>query len=133
MNQIRASIVQIESAGHISLVDLESSGQHFSCVVIETPETASYLKIGNTVTLLFKETEVSIAKNWQGEISLRNRLEGTIKHIEKGIVLSKIVLDYLDTEITSIITTRSANKLALKTGEKVCGFIKANEVSILSE
>ncbi len=131
MNKLKAQIVNIETSEHISLVDLQANGDLFTCVVIETPETADYLKIGNAVHLLFKETEVSIGKNLSGQISLRNQIHSTIKQIEKGRVLTKIILDYKGIEIGSVITTRSANQLNLQVGEAVVGLIKANEVSIM--
>jgi molybdopterin-binding protein len=137
MNKLPASIVNIESSGFISLVDLDiispagESGGRFSCVIIETPETAGYLKIGGRVFILFKETEVSIAKNLSGQISLRNRIPVVIKQIHKGAVLTELKLDYQGIEVGSVITTRSANSLELKTGDAVTGLIKANEVSLM--
>jgi len=131
VNKLKAKITHIETSEQISLVDLEVKGDSFSCVVIETPETAPYLEVGKQVLILFKETEVSIGKNLSGGISLRNRIKSIIKGIEKGNVLSKITLDYKGIEIESIITTRSANNLDLKEGDEVVGLVKANEVSIL--
>lgn len=131
MNRLRAEITGIESGDHISLVALRAHGDDFSCVVIETPETAPYLQIGREVEILFKETEVSIAKNFAGEISLRNRIPATIKAVDKGVVLARVVLDYKGQEIISIITTRSATRLNLQPGDRVTGLVKANEVSIL--
>jgi molybdopterin-binding protein len=131
VNKLKATIVNIESSEHISLVDLRANGDLFSCVIIETEETADYLRIGNQVHILFKETEVSIGKNLSGEISLRNRIHATIKQIDKGAVLCKIILDYKEIEIGSVITTRSANKLQLNVGDRVVGLVKANEVSIM--
>lgn len=131
MNKLKAAIINIESSEHISLVDLRVNGDIFSCVIIETPETADYLKIGNEVFILFKETEVSIGKNLSGEISLRNQIPGSIKHLERGGVLTKVILDYRGMEIGSVITTRSAEKLNLQVGDAVTGLVKANEVSIM--
>ncbi|MCB0258225.1 MAG: TOBE domain-containing protein, partial [Calditrichaeota bacterium] len=116
MNRLKAEITAIESGGHISLVELRAHGDRFSCVVIETPQTAAYLRIGREVEILFKETEVSIAKDLSGEISLRNRIPAMIKQVDKGAVLARIVLDYRGLEIVSIITTRSANRLNLRPG-----------------
>ena len=131
MNKLDAKIVAIETSDHIALIDLLVEGDTFTCVVIETPETAGYLRIGNGVSILFKETEVSIAKNLSGQISLRNQIHAAIRQIEKGRVLTKITLDYKGAAIGSVITTRSANQLGLKTGDVVIGLIKANEVSIM--
>jgi molybdopterin-binding protein len=131
MNKLLGKIMNIESSEHISIVDIDVEGDLFSSVIIETPETADYLKIGNEVFMLFKETEVSIGKALSGNLSLRNRLTSKIKTIEKGKVLTKIVLDYKGKDIVSVITTRSTNKLDLKVGDEVQGLVKANEVIIM--
>ena len=132
MNKLPGKIMNIESSEHISIVDIDVEGDLFSSVIIETPETADYLKIGNEVFMLFKETEVSIGKALSGKLSLRNRLTSKIKTIEKGKVLTKIVLDYKGKDIVSVITTRSTNKLDLKVGDEVQGLVKANEVTIMT-
>lgn len=131
MNKLQGKIMNIESSEHISIVDIDVEGDLFSSIIIETPETADYLRIGNEVFMLFKETEVSIGKDLSGNLSLRNRLKSKIKTIEKGIVLTKIILDYKGKDIISVITTRSTNKLDLKVGDEVQGLIKANEVIIM--
>ena len=131
MNKLQGKIMNIESSEHISIVDIDVEGDLFSAVIIETPETADYLRIGKEVFMLFKETEVSIGKALSGNLSLRNRLKSNIKTIEKGTVLTKITLDYKGKDIVSIITTRSTNKLDLKIGDEVQGLVKANEVIIM--
>ena len=131
MNKLQGKIMNIESSEHISIVDIDVEGDLFSTVIIETPETADYLRIGKEVFMLFKETEVSIGKALSGNLSLRNRLKSNIKTIEKGTVLTKITLDYKGKDIVSIITTRSTNKLDLKVGDEVQGLVKANEVIIM--
>ncbi len=133
MNKLKATIKNIESSASISLVDLESGGTLFSCVIIETPDTADYLAIGNKVDILFKETEVSITKDFNGVISLRNKIVSIIKSIDRGKILSKLILDFNGEEIGSVITTRSVNQLNLKIGDRVAGYIKANEVSIMKD
>ena len=62
MNKLQGKIINIESSEHISIVDIDVEGDLFSTVSIETPETADYLRIGKEVSMLFKETEVSIGK-----------------------------------------------------------------------
>lgn len=131
MNKLKGKIMNIESSEHISIVDIDVEGDLFSSVIIETPETADYLRFGEEVFMLFKETEVSIGKALSGNLSLRNRLKSKIKTIEKGTVLTKITLDYKGKDIISVITTRSTNKLDLKVGDEVQGLVKANEVIIM--
>jgi molybdate transport system regulatory protein len=126
-------IVLVESSPYMSMVDIDVDGDFFSSIVLETPSSASYLKQGTVVTLLFKETEVSIGKNLSGLISLRNRFKATIKRIEKSDILTKVFLNYKTREIISIISTRSAQKLGLIDGDDVEWLVKTNEVSLLKE
>lgn len=132
MNKLSGKIVHVESSRHMSLVDIDVAGDIFCSVVLETLETAAYLKDGMAITILFKETEVSIAKNLSGQISLRNRFHGIIHHIESSDILTKVVLNYKDTRVVSIITRRSSDKLALKKGDVIEWLVKTNEISLLS-
>lgn len=132
MNKLDGKIVLIETSPHMSMVDIDVSGDVFSSIVLETPSTAAYLKEGNSITLLFKETEVSIAKNLSGLISLRNRFKAKIKRLEKSEILAKVILDYKGHEIVSIISTRSAIKLQLAPGDDIEWLVKTNEVSLCS-
>ncbi len=133
MNRLTGKIILVESSPHMSMVDIDVSGDVFCSIVLETASTASYLKQGSSVTLVFKETEVSIGKNLTGLISLRNRFKATIKRIEKSDILTKVFLNYRDKEIVSIISTRSAQKLGLIIGDDVEWLVKTNEVSLLQE
>ena len=132
MNKLIGSIVLIQSSSHMSMVDIDVEGDVFSSIVLETPTSAAYLKQGNAIALLFKETEVSIAKNLSGLISLRNRFKARIKAIEKSDLLSKIILDYKGRELVSIISTRSTQKLGLTVGDEIEWLVKTNEVSLCS-
>lgn len=62
MNRLKGQIVAIDCNEHMSLVDVAVGGDVYTATLLETPESADYLKVGNRVTLLFKETEVSLAK-----------------------------------------------------------------------
>ena len=133
MNKLSGKIIFIESSQHMSIVDAEVSGDIFSAIILETPATADYLKKEAEVTLLFKETEVSIAKNLSGQISLRNRFKAAVKKVDWSDILTKVTLSYKNTEIVSVISTRSAKRLDLKDKDEVEWLVKTNEVSLLGE
>ena len=133
MNRLRGNIVAIDHNSHMSLVDVAVGVEVFSATLLETPETAAYLRVGNAVTLLFKETEVVLAKNLSGLISLRNRFSVTVISIERGAILSAVTLDYGGESLVSVITTRGVDRLQLATGDKVEALIKANEVVLSHE
>lgn len=131
MNKLRGRIIRVESNDHVSLVDVDVSGDHFTATLLETPEDAPYLKVGNKVDVLFKETEVSLAKGLAGLISLRNRVLTTVKLVRSGVILSEVVLDYRGQTISSIITSGSIKRLDIKPGDEVEALVKANEVTLL--
>jgi molybdate transport system regulatory protein len=133
MNKLQGKIVAIEHNSHMSLVDVAVGDDIFSATLLETPETASYLEVGKPVALLFKETEVSLAKNLSGLISLRNRFHATVLGINRGDILSAIRLDYLGLPLISIVTTRAVDRLQLAVGDEVDALVKANEMVLFHE
>jgi molybdate transport system regulatory protein len=131
MNTIPGTIVKVDSSENISLVDVDVGGDILTCVIIDTERTASYLRIGNDVKLVIKETEVALAKNLAGIVSIRNKMNGSVIDIEHGDILTKVRIRYKSALVTSVITTRSARALELKPGDAVTALVKSNEVSIM--
>lgn len=131
MNRISATITAIQQSGTILLVDAEAGGKVFSALLIESINRPEWLGVGKAVDLVFKETEVSLAKNLQGQISMRNRMKCAVMKIDKGELLSMITLQFKNFTVVSAITTRSVNSLELKIGDEVDALVKANEVSLM--
>jgi len=132
LNRLKGQIVAIDHTCHMSLVDVAVGDDIFTTTLLETPDSADYLSVGHNVTLLFKETEVSLAKNLSGLISLRNRIAVTIHSIERGDILSAVRLDYAGNALTSVITTRAVGRLQLAVGDQVEALIKANEIALMA-
>lgn len=132
MNIFKGTISNIKTSGSLSLVEVNVDGIIFKSIIIDTPETAFYLKINNDVKIIFKEAEVVISKGNLENISLQNKVSGLIIKIEKDELLSKITLKTKIGEIRSIITTDAVEQLVLKNGDEVVAMVKTNEM-ILSE
>lgn len=130
MNKLEGIIIHITSQDDLSLIDLKVDNDLFTTILINSDDI-DYLKTDNKVFILFKETEVSIAKNLSGILSIRNKMRSKVKEIVKGKILTKVVLDYKDKSIISIITTRAVNELDLQIGDEVDALVKTNEVSIM--
>ncbi len=65
------------------------------------------------------------------KISARNKIKGTIRHIEQGRVMANITMETAGGEtISSVITTSSFGELDLKEGDEVYAIIKSTEVMI---
>ncbi|WP_026464567.1 TOBE domain-containing protein [Adhaeribacter aquaticus] len=133
MNQVLGIISQIESGEDISLITIAAWEEQFYSLVIDTPDTAPYLKIGQEVIMVFKETEMAIGKNLSGGLSSRNCFPGSITKIISGKILSSVYLDYKGQILCAIITTQSVKALNLLIGDHVIGLVKTNEVSIMQK
>lgn len=132
MNILKGNIESIAVNGDLSIVRVIVAGWVFSSIVIDTPETASFLKVNNEVKIIFKETEVIIGVGDMSGISLRNKMVGTVKSIDADILLSKLTLETPMGEITSIITSNAVEQLKIKPGMEVTAMVKTNEL-ILSK
>ena len=65
------------------------------------------------------------------KISARNILKGQVKTIDHGAVNSEVTIELPGgTEVVSIITKDSAERLELAAGKKVYAVIKASDVMI---
>ena len=131
MNRLTGIITQIQQSGAIMLVDIAVDGHGFSALLIESATHPRWLQTGNTIDLVFKETEVTLAKVLAGVISTRNRMKCKVERIDRGELLSKITLKFQNNTITSAITTRAVDALRLMIGEEVEALVKANEVSLM--
>jgi molybdate transport system regulatory protein len=130
MNILKGTIEKLTISGSLTLIGIKVDTIDMSAIVIDTPKTAPYLKIGNTITVVFKETEVIIGKGNTDEISLRNKFKGTIEILESKELLSKLTINTNVGKISSIITTNAVKQLKLELGTAVTAMVKTNEILI---
>jgi molybdopterin-binding protein len=131
MNKLTGVITQIQKSGSILLVDVDVDGHGFSALLIESDTHLQWLQTGNTVNLIFKETEVSLAKDLYGKISLRNRMQCKVLNVERGELLSTIKLQFQEYSITSAITIRAVDSLQITIGDEIEALVKSNEISLM--
>ena len=130
MNSLQGKIAEVKVHESLSLVKVEVAGQLFSAIVIDTPDTVDYLREGVQVNLIFKETEVILASGEELRISLQNRFFGKVKSVASGDLLSKVVVDSAQGDITSIITTNAVRQLGIEQGMKITALVKTNEMML---
>ena len=64
------------------------------------------------------------------EISARNQLKGTVETVTTDGLMAEVIIDIGGQTIASTITRASAERLGLKTGDRVVAIIKASEVLV---
>jgi molybdopterin-binding protein len=130
MNILTGDIISIKGSESLSLIKIAVGSTTFTSIIINTPESEIYFKIGNTVNVYFKETEVIIGKNELLNISIQNKILCKIDSMKQGEILSELHLSFGEFTIKSLITTNACKTLNLKNGDLVLAMIKTNEVSL---
>lgn len=130
MNILKGKISSIKVNGDLSIVKVDLGHTIFSTVLIDTPDTADYLKLDNEVKVIFKETEVILGVGDMSGISLRNKLVGVVSSIESDKLLSKVTIMTDLGPITSIITSNAVTQLKIVDGLEVSAMIKTNELML---
>lgn len=131
MNKFTGTIKQIQQSGAVLLIDVEVVEQTFSVLLIESAIRPQWLAEGNTVDVVFKESEVSLAKGLSGKISIRNRMNCIVTSINRGELLSTVTMQFGSYTITSAITTRALDSLEIKVTDEIIAFIKSNEITLV--
>lgn len=128
MNKLEGTIENITTSESLSIIYVKVNDLKITAIVIDTPETNNLLKIGNTLNVVFKETEVIIGKGIHHQISIQNKFIGIISAVESKELLSKISISTSVGTINSIITANAVKQLELNIGSEVTAMIKTNEI-----
>ncbi len=132
MNVLKGNIISLKTSGRLTIVTLDLNHVMMQSIIIENTDTVSYLKEGNPIKVMFKETEVVIGKGNEIPVSMENQIQGKITEIVKGELLCSMSMDTKAGEIKATLTSESASKLRLKKDETVTAMIKTTEI-MLSE
>lgn len=128
MSQIIARIKKINSIDNsLNIVEFDFEGLTLKMMSLDLNKD---VQVGKKVQLSVKPTNISIAKNLSGEISLSNQILAKIQSIENGALLSSIILEAKDTSFESIITADSSKRMNLQKNDEVIILIKASDLSI---
>lgn len=127
MSKLIATIKKINSIDNLNIVEFEFLGTTLKMMSLDL---GSNIQIGKKVRLSVKPSNISIAKNFTGEISLSNQLVAIIQNIENGELLSSVSLKISDFLLESIITVDSSKRMNLQIGDEVKILIKASNLSI---
>lgn len=127
MSQLVATIKKINSVDNLNIVEFDFNGLTLKMMSLDLNAD---VQVGKKVKLSVKPTNISIAKNLIGEISLSNQIVATIENLENGQLLSSVSLKVHNTILESIITVDSSKRMNLQIGESVTILIKASNLSI---
>lgn len=127
MSSFVSKIKDIHRIDNLNIVEFDFNGIALKMMSLDLN---SSIKVDKVVKLCVKPTNVIVAKDLQGKISLSNKFKATIEDVQNGKLLSCITLKVHNTSIESIITLDSSIKMNLKKDEEVLVLIKASDISI---
>ncbi|WP_150451783.1 TOBE domain-containing protein [Arenibacter lacus] len=129
MNSFKGHILEVETVGNLSLVRVAlGKNTQWVSVVLDTPQTAPYLVPREDIRVLFKETEVILNLQDPNLLSVDNYLKGTVKEVEAGEILSRLVLDTEIGELVAVVGSKSLKRLGLDRNMSVLAMVKMNEL-----
>jgi molybdopterin-binding protein len=127
MSQLVATIKKINNIDNLNIVEFDFFGKTLKMMSLDLSQN---VQVGKKVKLLVKPTNISIAKNLNGDISFSNQLVATIQSLENGQLLSSVILKVNDIFLESIITKDSSKRMNLQINDEVTILIKASNLSI---
>ncbi len=126
-------IIKSVSRGAINaeVIIITPTGVEISSIITLGSCVRMNLEPGDNVAAIVKASDVIIAVGSNIAISCRNNITGNIKKINAGKVSDEIIIDANGTELVSIITKSSVEKLKLAENMEVSALIKASNVIIM--
>jgi len=128
MNLISATITDIQSVDTINIVSFEAADQPMRMMALELNNT---LRVGSKVMLGVKATNIALAKEISGDLSISNQLDVSVERIDMGALLCSVKFNFADQVWESIITRDSSLRMQLKTGDEITALVKSSELSIV--
>ena len=103
-------------------------------VVITTASCEDmHISEGDSITVLIKGTDVMLAKSFSGMISARNRVNGVVKRIIEGDVVSKVFVESQEEMLHAIITNTSLKEMDISEGNEVTAIVKSTELILYKD
>lgn len=132
MNQLSGRILTVERDAGVALIQVMVCDHVFTASILGPAALGCLLVPGQAVRVLFKESEVALAKDLTGLLSLRNRHPARVEAVVLGRLLSQVILAFQGERVVSIITTGSVQRLGLQAGDQVEWLVKTNEMAVES-
>jgi len=131
-NQINAEVVDLRRDGVSALLELETDqGTQMFASITEKASDLLAVKEGDRVIAFFKASHVLVATGWAIPISARNRLEGVIERVDRGVVNAEVHVRLGSGDrLSAIVTDDAVSNLDLKPDMNVVAIFKATDVMI---
>jgi len=132
VNSLTGRVGRIQSSATMSLLTVTVDSDDFRVIILEGQDETRY-RPGEAVRMVFKETEVGLAKGLKGGLSYANRFAGVVARVEKGGLLTKVVFTYRKARLEALVLSETLKAMFLKPGDPVEWLVKMNEISLIRD
>ena len=127
-NRLTATVRGIKKGKLNAHISLEWEGIPLSVVITSASTDEMRLAVEEKVEILFKASDVIIAKGLSGKLSARNIFPGRIREIKTGFPLAMVILDSHGCTLSAELTASSVDDMELNPGDEVEVVIKSSEL-----
>ena len=124
MNKLSVRVEKIDKNDKLHVITCKLGCQRIKVVSLELRET---IKIGSSVELSVKSTNISLAKNFTGELSIANQLTAKVTAIDKGDLLSTVQVELEGFSLECLLTVEATLSMGLSVGDDVTVLVKGSE------
>ena len=117
MNRLTGQILSVRTHQGTSLVECATAAGTLSSVVLDTPESAPWLEVGQELSLLFKESEVWMLPG--GARFIPHCLKGEVESIHEGELMARVACRTQAGRVTSLVDRTWLARLALTPGAEI--------------
>ncbi len=129
LNNRLSSIIREVNKGKLNAqINLDWQDIPLSVIITTTSAEEMGLCESDPVDVLFKASDVILAKNLSGKLSARNIFNGKITGIVKGFPLSMVIIEAKGATVKSEITAGSLEEMKLHEGDEIQVVIKSSEL-----
>jgi molybdopterin-binding protein len=127
MNQITATVENIEVTDIVTYIHLNSSDTKICLIKYKTPK---WLSVGDKVYCNFKEASVSVSKNCPGKVSIENCFPVKLREVRRNDSLCELTLESKMGNIISLITSRAYDILELQEGCEATMLLRGIDINL---
>ena len=127
MNKFSGIITDIHSEGKINSILIEKCSAKVQVITLELDGN---FKVGDTVKVVFRASDVALTK-LENDVFSENKILGNVVSLDSGKLMGRVKIESDIGPISSVITTKSISDNNIEVGMQLYATFKATSVSLV--
>jgi molybdopterin-binding protein len=126
MNSFKAVVIKIISRDYINFIKVSANEIGLNILTLQLNDNITE---GKETSVIFKESEVIITKDFGCFIGIDNIIPSIILDMNVGMIFCEILLDSVCGKFKALITVDSLKKIRIYKGDRVFAMIKPDDMA----